>query len=76
MPPLCRLYPWYITSDMVNHASDMNRQGQTFDFESVRQEQLAQQAQERHMHQGQFGSGSVGFGGGSSGGGGGAGGSW
>lgn len=59
---------------MVNHASDMAHQEQFFDFEAVRQEQLAQRAQ--HMHQGQAGSGNISFGGGSSVGGGGAGGSW
>lgn len=71
-----RMYPWYVTTNMVNHASDMARRGEAFNFEAVRQEQMAQIARERHMHQGQYGSGSVGFGGGSSTGGGGVGGSW
>lgn len=70
------MYPWYVTNNMVNHASDMARHGQTFDFEAVRQQQLSEVARQQHMHQGQFGSGGVSFGGGSSGGGGGVGGSW
>ncbi len=61
---------------MVSHASDVARRGQALDFEAVHQQQMAHAARDRHMHQGQWGGGSVGFGGGSSTGGGGVGGSW
>ena len=70
------MYPWYVTTNMVTHASDMAHRGEAFNFEAVHQEQMAQLARERHMQQGQYGGGSVSFGGGSSSGGAGAGGSW
>jgi uncharacterized membrane protein YgcG len=70
------MYPWYVTRNMVSHAADALHRSQPFDFETVRQEQVAADAREHHMNSGSGGGGGTSFGGGSHSGGGGVGGSW
>lgn len=70
---LHRMYPYWVTSSMVDGAGEACRRGQAVDWNAVRQSQLANV--EHCKAAGESGS-SHNFGGGSSAGGGGIGGSW
>ena len=75
-PTCCRVYPWWVTADMVSSWTRSTQQHSVVDWDSVRHSQLYNPAvREWHGEQGSHGAVSN-FGGGSAFSGGGSGGTW